>query len=96
MIIAGGYKVWPREVEEVIYSHPAIREVAVVGVKDTYRGETVKAVVSLKPGADVSIEALGVFCRERLAADKVPRKIAIIAELPKNPSGKILRRELRD
>lgn len=96
VIIAGGYKVWPREVEDVIYSHPAIREAAVVGTRDAYRGESVKAVVSLKPGAEVSIETLGVFCRERLAAYKVPREILIIPELPKNPSGKILRRELRD
>ncbi|CCW17091.1 Long-chain-fatty-acid--CoA ligase [Sphingobium indicum BiD32] len=96
VIIAGGYKIWPREVEDVIYSHPAIREAAVVGAKDAYRGETVKAIVSLKPGAAVTIEALGTFCRERLAAYKVPREIVIIAELPKNLSGKILRRELRD
>ncbi len=96
VIIAGGYKVWPREVEDVIYCHPAIREAAVIGTKDAYRGETVKAVVSLKPGASVSIEALAAFCRERLAAYKAPREIVIIPELPKNPSGKILRRELRD
>lgn len=96
VIIAGGYKVWPREVEDVIYSHPAIREAAVVGVKDAYRGETVKAVVSLKPGASVTVEALGDFCRQRLAAYKAPREIVIIPELPKNPSGKILRRDLRD
>lgn len=96
VIIAGGYKVWPREVEDVIYSHPAIREAAVVGVKDAYRGETVKAVVSLKPGASVTTKDLGDYCRQRLAAYKAPREIVIIPELPKNPSGKILRRELRD
>lgn len=95
MIIASGYKVWPREVEDVIYSHPAIREAAVVGAPDAYRGETVKAVVSLKPGATLTTDELEAFCRQRLAAYKAPREISIVAELPKNASGKILRRELR-
>ncbi|GAD59409.1 long-chain-fatty-acid--CoA ligase [Brevundimonas abyssalis TAR-001] len=96
VIIASGYKVWPREVEDVIYSHPSVREVAVVGANDSYRGETVKAVVSLKPGARASAEDIQTLCRDKLAAYKVPRIVAFMDELPKNAGGKILRRELRD
>jgi long-chain acyl-CoA synthetase len=95
MINAAGYKVWPREVEDVVYGHPAVREAAVVGIADDYRGETVKLVVSLKPGQSVSEAELIAFCRPRMAAYKCPRVVAIIAELPKTPTGKILRRELR-
>jgi long-chain acyl-CoA synthetase len=95
MINASGYKVWPREVEDVLYTHPAIREAAVVGVQDAYRGETVKAVVSLKAGCTVSPAELIAFCKEQLAAYKYPRMIQIMDELPKTVSGKILRRELR-
>lgn len=95
MISASGYKVWPKEVEDVIYTHPAIREAAVIGVKDDYRGETVKAVVSLRPGKSVLPEALIAFCRERMAAYKYPRQVEIIEDLPKTATGKILRRELR-
>jgi long-chain acyl-CoA synthetase len=96
LIIASGYKVWPREVEDVLYDHPAIREAAVVGVPDPYRGETVKAYVSLRPDASVTPEELVGYCRERLAAYKYPREIELVAELPKTPTGKILRRALRD
>lgn len=95
MISASGYKVWPKEVEDVIYTHPAIREVAVVGVKDEYRGETVKAVVSLRPGQMLDPEELVNYCKERMAAYKYPRQVEIIEDLPKTPTGKILRRELR-
>jgi long-chain acyl-CoA synthetase len=96
LINASGYKVWPREVEEVLYSHPAVREAAVVGVPDPYRGETVKAFVTLKPSMSVTPDDLVLFCRERMAAYKYPRKVDIIDELPKTASGKIMRRELRD
>lgn len=96
MIVASGFKVWPREVEDVLYAHPAIREAAVVGVPDPYRGETVKAVVSLRPGMSLNEGELVAFCRERLAAYKVPRLVAFVAALPKTATGKILRRELRD
>jgi long-chain acyl-CoA synthetase len=96
MIIAAGYKVWPREVEDVLYCHPAVREAAVVGVPDPYRGETVKAYVSLKPGATVTEEDLIEFCKQQMAAYKYPRSIQFIDELPKTATGKILRRELRD
>jgi long-chain acyl-CoA synthetase len=96
MINAAGYKVWPREVEDVLYAHEAVREAAVVGVPDEYRGETVKAFVSLKPGAVVDAQTLMAFCKERMAAYKYPRDIAFVDELPKTASGKIMRRELRD
>ena len=96
MIIAAGYKVWPREVEDVLYSHPAVREAAVIGVQDPYRGETVKAIVSLKPGVSEQPETLIQFCKERMAAYKYPRILQIIDELPKSPAGKILKRDLRE
>ncbi|MET7546491.1 AMP-binding protein [Streptomyces sp. NPDC005479] len=95
MINASGFKVWPREVEDVLYTHPAVREAAVVGVPDAYRGETVRAYVSLRPGAVVESGDLGAYCKERLAAYKYPREVEILPELPKTASGKILRRELR-
>ncbi|MFJ9639707.1 AMP-binding protein [Streptomyces sp. NPDC101178] len=95
MINASGFKVWPREVEDVLYTHPAVREAAVVGVPDAYRGETVRAYVSLRPGTSVEPGELGTYCEERLAAYKYPREVEILAELPKTASGKILRRELR-
>ncbi len=95
MINASGFKVWPREVEDVLYSHPAVREAAVVGVPDSYRGESVKAYVSLRPDAAAGPDELAGHCKERLAAYKYPREIEILAELPKTTSGKILRRELR-
>jgi long-chain acyl-CoA synthetase len=95
MINASGFKVWPREVEDVLYTHPAVREAAVVGVPDEYRGESVKAYVSLRPGAETGPEDLTAYCRERLAAYKYPREVEILPELPKTTSGKILRRELR-
>ncbi|MFJ6461991.1 class I adenylate-forming enzyme family protein [Streptomyces sp. NPDC091387] len=95
MINASGFKVWPREVEDVLYTHPAVREAAVVGVPDAYRGETVRAYVSLRPGSAVEPDELGAYCKERLAAYKYPREVEILTELPKTASGKILRRELR-
>lgn len=95
MIIAAGYKVWPREVEDVLYGHPAVREAAVVGVPDEYRGETVKAYVSLKPGATVTEQEMIEFCKQQMAAYKYPRSIQFVDDLPKTATGKILRRELR-
>jgi long-chain acyl-CoA synthetase len=95
-INAAGYKVWPREVEDVLYAHSAVREAAVVGVPDEYRGESVKAFVSLNPGVEVTTDELIAFCRERMAAYKYPRTIDLVDELPKTPTGKILRRLLRD
>jgi long-chain acyl-CoA synthetase len=95
MIVASGFKVWPREVEEVLYLHPSVREAAVVGMPDAYRGETIKAVISLKPGHETTPEAIKAFARERMAAYKYPRLVEIVDELPKTTSGKIMRRALR-
>jgi long-chain acyl-CoA synthetase len=94
-INAGGYKVWPREVEDVLYEHEAVREAAVVGVPDAYRGETVKAFVSLRPGRSVDAAELIAFCKERMAAYKYPRQVEFLDEIPKTVTGKVLRRELR-
>ncbi len=96
MINASGYKVWPREVEDVLAEHPGVREAAVVGVPDEKRGETVKAFVSLKPGATATADELIAHCKERMAAYKYPRSVVLVDELPKTVTGKILRRELRD
>jgi long-chain acyl-CoA synthetase len=96
MINASGYKIWPREVEDLLYTHPAVREVAVIGVPDSERGETVKAFVSLKAGASATPEELIAYGRETMAAYKYPRMVEIIDELPKTTTGKILRRQLRD
>ncbi|MFO1134316.1 MAG: AMP-binding protein [Rhodoblastus sp.] len=95
MIVASGFKVWPREVEDVLYTHPAVREAAVIGVVDPYRGETVKAVVSLKPGASATRADLDAHCRAKMAAYKRPQQIEIVDDLPKTVTGKILRRMLR-
>jgi long-chain acyl-CoA synthetase len=95
-INTSGFKVWPRDVEDVLLAHPAVREAAVVGVRDDYRGETVKAFVAVRPAAEVSPNELIAFCRERMAAYKCPRMVELVAELPKTASGKILRRELRE
>lgn len=95
MIVASGFKVWPREVEDVLYSHPAVREAAVIGVPDSYRGENVKAFVSLKQGASADAAELVAFCREKLASYKAPRIVEILEELPKTVTGKIQRHALR-
>ncbi|GAA4901032.1 long-chain acyl-CoA synthetase [Actinomycetospora succinea] len=94
-INAGGYKVWPREVEDVLYEHPAVREAAVVGVPDEYRGETVKAFVSVRPGQSVEPDELIQFCKERMSAYKYPRQVELMDEIPKTVTGKLLRRALR-
>jgi len=94
-INVSGYKVWPREVEDVLYEHDAVREAAVVGVPDPYRGETVKAYVSLKAGRTATPEELMAHCKQKLAAYKYPRQLEILDEIPKTVTGKILRRELR-
>jgi len=96
MIIAGGYNIYPREVEEVLFAHPGVAEAAVVGLPDEYRGETVAAFVVPKPGITLSSEELDKYCRENLAAYKVPRIYEIRSELPKTAVGKVLRRELRE
>lgn len=95
MINASGYKVWPREVEDVLYTHPAVAEAAVVGAADAYRGETVIAFVTLHEGRTVNPSELIDFCKADLAAYKYPRSIEILDEMPKTATGKILRRKLR-
>lgn len=95
VILRGGYNVYPREVEEVLYRHPAVAEVAVVGVAHASLGEEVVAAIALKPGSDASIEELAGFARERLAAYKYPREIRLVDALPKGPTGKILKRAIR-
>lgn len=95
LIIRGGFNVYPREVEEVLYAHPAVAEAAVVGRPDEKLGEEVVAVVSVEPGAETTAEQLIAHCRERLAAYKYPREVRILAELPKGPTGKLLKRELK-
>lgn len=94
-INASGYKVWPREVEDVLYEHPAVLEAAVVGQPDEYRGETVVAYVSLRAGQTVSPEELIAFTKERIAAYKYPRIVHVMSDLPKTHTGKIQRRLLR-
>jgi len=94
LIIAGGYNIYPREVEEILFEHPAIMEAVVIGVPDEYRGETVKAFVVLKPGMTLTERELELWCRERLAAFKVPRKVEFRETLPKTLVGKVLRRQL--
>ncbi len=96
MIIAGGFNIYPREIEEVLYEHPAIQEVVAAGIPDPYRGETVKAYIVLKEGANVTEKELDEFSRKHLAAYKVPRVYEIREELPKTAVGKILRRVLVD
>lgn len=94
MIICGGFNVYPREVEEVLFRHPAVREATVAGVPDAYRGETVKAYVVLREGAAASQEEIIAFCQEHLARYKVPSIVEFRQELPKSAVGKVLRREL--
>jgi long-chain acyl-CoA synthetase len=94
LIKPGGYQVWPREVEEVIVDNPKVLEAGVAGVPDPYRGETVKAWVVVKPGETMSEDEVKDWCRENLAAYKVPSSVEFRDELPKTTVGKILRREL--
>jgi long-chain acyl-CoA synthetase len=94
LIIRGGYNVYPREIEEVLHTHPAVREAAVVGVPHDALGEEVAAAVSLKPGEDASPDDIKQFMKERVAAYKYPRVVAIVDDLPKGPTGKVLKREI--
>ncbi|WP_258871604.1 AMP-binding enzyme, partial [Halobacillus trueperi] len=96
MIIAGGYNIYPREVEEVLYEHSEIQEAVVVGVPDPYRGETVKAFIVKKQGSEITEDELNEYCRKNIASYKVPRLYEFRDELPKTAVGKILRRTLID
>ena len=95
MIVTGGENVYPREVEEVLYQHPAVKEAAVIGVPDPYWIEIVHAVIVLKPGASVDEKEIMDFCKEKMARYKAPKSVDFVKMLPKNPQGKILKRELR-
>jgi acyl-CoA synthetase (AMP-forming)/AMP-acid ligase II len=96
MIISGGENIYPREVEEILYQHPSIQEAAVIGIPDTYWVERVHAVVVLREGVRVTPEEIMEFCKKRIARYKAPKSIELVAALPKTPSGKILKRELRE
>jgi acyl-CoA synthetase (AMP-forming)/AMP-acid ligase II len=96
MIISGGFNVYPTEVETILYQHAAIFEACVIGVPDERWGEGVKAVVSLKPGTLADSQELIAYCRERLADYKTPRSVDFVIDLPKNPSGKIARKVVRE
>lgn len=95
LVIVGGYNVYPREIEEVLYTHPQVREAAVVGQPDAYRGETLRAFVALKPGSDVGAPELLAFCRSQLAKYKVPAALDILPELPKTSVNKIDKKPLK-
>ena len=94
LIIRGGYNVYPREIEEVLYEHPAVAELAIVGVPHEELGEEVRAVVALKEGESATEEEIIDFAKERVAAYKYPRSVIFMDELPKTATGKILKREL--
>jgi long-chain acyl-CoA synthetase len=94
LIISGGYNLYPREIEEVLYLHEEISEAAVIGAADSNLGEVPKAFVALKTGSQLTGEAIVDFCRKHLAAYKIPKEIRIMKELPKNTTGKILKKEL--
>jgi long-chain acyl-CoA synthetase len=96
MIIAGGFNIYPREVDEVLFQHPKIAEAVTAGVPDPYRGETVKAFIVLKPGIEATDKEIIDFCKQKLAAYKVPKLVEFRKELPKSAVGKILRKILRD
>ena len=96
MIIAGGYNIYPREIDEVLFQHPKVGDAVSVGIKDEYRGETVKAFVVLKPGETATEKEIIDFCREKLAAYKAPKLVEFREVLPKSAVGKILRKTLRE
>lgn len=96
LINASGYKVWPRDVEEVLFENPKVKEAAVIGVPHATRGETVKAFVVLQPGQTATVEEIRAFCKEKMAVYKVPTDVEFVESLPKTMVGKVLRRELRE
>jgi len=96
MIIAGGFNIYPRDIDEVLFQHPKVAEAVAIGIKDKYRGETVKAFVVLKPGERCAEEEIINFCKEKLAPYKVPKLVEFRESIPKSAIGKILRKVLRD
>jgi acyl-CoA synthetase (AMP-forming)/AMP-acid ligase II len=95
MIISGGENIYPAEIERVMAEHPQIQDVAVIGVPDERWGEVPKAVVVAKPGATIDTEQLLAWCRQQIASFKCPKTVDVVAELPRNPTGKILKKDLR-
>ena len=96
IILSGGSNIFPRHIEEVLYTHPAILEAVAVGVPDATWGEAVHVVVVLREGQQASIDSILTWCREKLPSNKRPRSVELVRELPKNTYGKILRREVRE
>jgi long-chain acyl-CoA synthetase len=96
MIIAGGFNVYPRDIDEVLFEHPKIKEACAVGIPDPYRGETIKAFVVPREGEVLTAEEVISFCREKLAAYKAPKQVEFVEDLPKSTVGKVLRRKLRE
>ncbi len=96
MIISGGENVYPREIENCLFEHEAVADCAVIGIPSEKWGESIHAVIALKPGSDTSPDEFIAFCRERIAHFKCPKSIDFIDELPRNASGKVLKRELRE
>ena len=94
MILAGGYNIYPRDIEEVLFEHPKVKEAVVAGIPDPYRGETVKAYIVLKPGIETTEEEIIAYCRTKLAAFKIPRQVEFRDALPRTIVGKVLRRQL--
>jgi long-chain acyl-CoA synthetase len=95
MIVTGGENVYPKEVEEVLYRHPAVMEATVIGIPDKYWVERVQALVVLRQGANATAEEVIDFCKEHIAHYKAPKGVEFVESLPKNPQGKILKREIR-
>jgi acyl-CoA synthetase (AMP-forming)/AMP-acid ligase II len=96
VIISGGFNVYPSEVEQVLWTHEAVLDCAVIGVPDANWGEAVKAVVELKPGAQVDAQTLIALCKEKLGSVKAPKSVDLIESLPRSPVGKVLKKELRE
>ena len=96
MIVSGGENVYPREIENVLFDHPAIADAAVIGVPDERWGETIKAVVVLREGQQASEDEIVEYCRGKLAGFKRPRSVDFVDVLPRNPSGKVLKKDLRE
>jgi fatty-acyl-CoA synthase len=95
MVISGGVNIYPLEVEQRIHSHPAVLECAVIGIPDAEWGEALKAFVVARPGATISADEVRAFCKEALANFKCPKEVVFLDALPRNPTGKVLKRELR-
>jgi long-chain acyl-CoA synthetase len=95
MVISGGLNIYPREIEEVLHRHPAIREAAVIGVPDEHWGERLRAFVVPRPGMTLDPADVDAFCRESLSGYKVPRELRLVEALPRNAAGKVLKQELR-